>query len=119
MNRQLVARELMLAAEELAGLDVGSRTAGIEEDLKAAALKGKVDKYLQLVKQFRGSTNKLLEEVSRMVDRPASLAQMAPIRDVIILNQTLKKTVLPHTFLSDAELMSMAQLVMCKDAGTC
>lgn len=123
MNRTAVAKELVAIArllEQCECEDCGQAlSAGLKEEAAALALKGKVKDYLDEVKKFRGQTNAFVDAMTKAVRNPKSLAAFPPLRDIISLNAQLRQSVLPHTFLHEADIANMLQTVICKDTGAC
>lgn len=117
MNHRYVATELMRVAAEIAAVD--SRLAmGILQEAKAAKLKAMAVEFFQEVKDFRGAVNDFVAGLTGAVRSPAALRAFPELKDVLELGVMLRKGVLRHTFLSEADLADKMLRVVEADAGT-
>jgi cation transport regulator ChaB len=90
--------------------------AGFLDDVRAVKMKARALEFFQAVKDFRGATNSFLKEMTSAVKDPRALQGFPEIRDVIELGEFMKKGVLRHTFLSEADLSQKMQKVVELDA---
>lgn len=116
MNHRYVATELMQAAAELASLEP-KLAMGILQEAKAVKLKALAVAFFQEVKDFRGAVNDFVAGLTGAVKSPAALRAFPELKDVLELGVTLRKGVLRHTFLSEADLAEKMRQVVEADAG--
>lgn len=111
-----IATELMRAAADLAFVE--PRLAmGILQEAKAVKMKARALEFFQVVRDFRGELNVFIREMTENVRSPQALRAFPELKDVLELNVVLRRGVLRHTFLSEADLAERMRQVVELDAG--
>ena len=100
-----------------ARISSGREAATFVQEARALKLKARAAAFLQDVKDFKGSINSFLRDLEAAVSNPRALAAFPEVRDVIELSEFLKRGVLRHTFLSDADLAEKMQQVVEADVS--
>jgi hypothetical protein len=110
-----VFHELLIAAVDIQ--DVEPKLAmSLVEEAKALRMKGLVMDMMDDVKHFRGSLNKFMKEMMLSVQNPKSLSKFSELKDIIELNDFIRKKILRHTFLSPRDVSEKMQDVVEADA---